>query len=317
MKTISKIMFGLVLSAFMTINIYAQPKSEIINDKDTRINWAEADTLYTLQFDSESNSWTFFQKEIRRFDDKKLPVENFVQNWSNKDQSWFNYLKVNYTYDEYEKEIEEIMQEWDTNFKNWVNANLKTITYNGRNREEVLFQEWKKPTDEWYNIMKYLIKYNEKGKENIISVSLYNGITQDWDNYKQFNMEFSSPFAPPTTVISETWLNSEWKKEGMYEIQYNVRGHKTLEIRYTWNQGLQKWIEGLKMEILYDKKGNTLEYQELKFDYKKDEWSKFSKYESIYNEDGYMTEKVEYLWNRITNQWDVVGKFKFTTNANI
>ncbi len=317
MKTIKKIILGLAFSAFMVVNVYAQPKSAIIENKDTKINWAQADTLYTFQFDSESNSWMFFQREIRRFNEKKLPIENFVQNWSIKHHSWINYLKVNYTYDEYEKKIEEITQEWNSNFKNWVNANLKTITYNGRNREEILFQEWKKPTSEWYNIMKYLIKYNEIGKENIISVSLYNGITQDWDNYKQFNMEFSSPFTPPTNVITETWLNMEWKKEGMYEIQYNVRGYRTNEVRYTWNQGLRKWVEGLKKEILYDKKGNMLEYKELRFDHKKNEWTNFNKYDSIYNEDGYMTEKTEFVWNRVTNQWDVAGKFRFTTDAKI
>jgi hypothetical protein len=317
MKTIKKIMFGMVLSAFMVINVYAQPKSEIIDDNDTKINWAEADTLYTFQFDSESNSWVFFQREIRRFNEENIPTENFVQNWNIKKKAWYNYLKVNYTYDKYGNEIEEITQKWDIKFNNWVNANLKTITYNGRNREEILFQEWKKPTDEWYNVMKYLIKYNEKGEENSISISLFNGITQNWDNHKKFIMEFSSPFSPPTRVTSESWINANWEEEGLYEIQYNARGHKTMEIRYTWNQGLRKWIEGSKIEMAYDKKGNQLDYLEFKFDFQKSEWTKHSKNEAIYNESGYMTEKIEYVWNRNTNQWDVAGKFRFTTDAKI
>jgi hypothetical protein len=317
MKTIKKIMFSLVLSAFMIINVYAQPKSEIIDDKDTKINWAEADTLYTFQFDSESNSWIFFQREIRRFNEKNIPTENFVQNWNIRENSWYNYLKVNYTYDKYGNELEKITQGWDVNYNNWVNANLVTNTYKGRQKEEILFQEWKKPTNEWYNIMKYLIKYTDSELEKAITVSLYNGITQEWDNHKQFNMEFSMPFSPPTTVISETWKNDTWKEDGKYELQYNGRSYKTQEIRYTWNDGIGDWIKGVKMEMTYDKKGNQLDYQEMKFDYQKSEWAKHSKNEAIYNENGYMTEKIEYIWNRGTNQWDVAGKFKFTTDTKI
>jgi hypothetical protein len=317
MKTIKKIMFGLVLSIFMVINVYAQPKSEIIDDKDTRINWAEADTLYTFQFDTESNAWVFFQREIRRFNEKNVPTENFVQNWDVNNRVWTNFLRVNYTYNERGNPIEEITQEWNNNYKNWINANLKTITYKNRQKEEILFQEWKKPTNEWYNIMKYLIKYNEKGMENAITVSLYNGITQNWDNYKKFNMQFSSTFAPPTTVVSETWQNEAWKYEGMYKFQYNIRGYKTVETRYTWNQGLGKWTEGLKMEMTYDKKGNQLDYQEMKYDYKNSAWTKYNKSEAMYNENGYMTEKTEYIWNRNTNQWEVAGKYKFTTDSEI
>ncbi len=317
MKTIKKLMIGIALSAFMVINVYAQPKSEIIDENQTKINWSDADTLYTFQFQPESNTWVFFQREIRRFNEANLPTENFVQSWNVNDKSWANYLRVNYSYDERGNPIEEIAQEWNSGYKNWVNANLKTITYKNRQKEEILFQEWKKPTNEWYNIMKYLIKYNEKGMENAITVSLFNGITQNWDNHKKFNMEFSSTFSPPTTVVSETWIDEQWKEEGMYKLQYNIRGYKTMETRYTWNQGLRKWIEGLKMEITYDKKGNQLDYQELRFDNRKEEWRKFSRNESMYNENGYMIEKTEYIWNNSANQWEVADRFKFTTDTKI
>ncbi|MBU8891324.1 MAG: hypothetical protein KOO66_00985 [Bacteroidales bacterium] len=316
MKTIKKIMFGIVWTAFIVISVNAQPKSEIIDDKETKINWAEADTLYTFQFNTQSNSWVFFQREIRRFNEKNLPTENFVQNRDNINQNWVNYLKVNYTYDERGFEIEEIKQEWNQSYNNWINANLKTITYKGRKIEEILFQEWKKPTNEWYNIIKYLIKYNDKGVENAITVSLYNGITKTWDNHKRFKMEFDFIYSPPTKVVSETWLNENWKTEGMYELEYNSRGYKTMETRYTWQRpGI--WIEGIKIEIIYDKKGNQLEYNEMRFDSNNNDWTRFNKNEALYNEDGYMTEKIEYTWNRNTSQWDVKGKYRFTTETKI
>lgn len=317
MKTISKLMIGLVLSAFMVINANAQPKSEIPDDNKPKMNWSDADTLYTFQFNSTTNSWEFFQREIRRFDANQNPTENFVQIWQSQAKTWGNYLRVNYTYDDKGNEIEEITQEWDGSSMNWVNAQLRTTSYKGRNKEEVLFQQWKKPTNEWYNIMKYLIRYNDNGDKNTVLIMLYNGVTKNWDNHKKYLMEFESPYSPPSTVIGETWSNNQWKREGKYDITYNWRGDRTQETRYTWNQGQSSWIEGLMLEMFYDKKGNQTEYVEKKFDYSNKSWVNFNKFSALYNEEGYMIEKTEYLWNRSTSQWEIKGQYKFTTDLKI
>lgn len=317
MKTISKLMIGLVLSAFMVINANAQPKSEILDDNKPKMNWSGADTLYTFQFNSNTNSWEFFQREIRRFDEKQNPTENFVQIWHSQLQNWGNYLRINYTYDENGNEVEEITQEWDASSSNWVNAQLKTTSYNGKHREEVLFQQWKKPTSEWYNIMKYLIKYNDNGDKNAVVVKLYNGVTRNWDNHKRFLMEFDNPYGPPTKVVAESWSIDDWKTEGKYEIAYNWRGDKTLETRFTWNQVKKTWLEGIMLEMKYDKSGNQTEYIEKKYDYTNSKWVDFNKFSALYNDEGNMTEKTEYIWNRSTNQWDVKGQYKFTTDTTI
>lgn len=317
MKTISKLMIGLVLSAFMVINANAQPKSEIPDDNKPKMNWSDADTLYTFQFNSTTNSWDFFQREIRRFDANQNPTENFVQIWQNQSQVWSNYLRVNYTYDDKGNEIEEITQEWDGSSKNWVNAQLRTTSYKGRNKEEVLFQQWKKPTNEWYNIMKYLISYNSNGDKNTVTIKLYNGVTKNWDNHKQFLMEFENPYSPPSQVIAETWSINDWKTEGKYEIEYNWRGDRTSEIRYTWNTSTENWLKGVMFEMFYDKEGNQIEHQEKKYDYSNDIWINYNKYNALYNDAGYMTEKTEYFWNRNTKQWDIKDQYKFTTDTKI
>lgn len=317
MKTISKLMIGLVLAAFMAINVNAQPKSEIPDDNTPKMNWQEADTLYTFEFDNQSNTWIYFQREIRRFNEKNIPTENFVQVWNKTNQSWSNYLRVNYTYDDRGNEVEEITQEWDNSSNNWVNAQLRTTTYKGRQKEEILFQQWKKPTEEWYNMMKYLIKYNVNGDKNTVIISLYNGVTKNWDNYKKFLMEFDNPYGPPSTIIAESWSSNDWKTEGKYEILYNGRGNKTLETRYTYNQTNRTWLEGIMLEMQYDRKGNQTAYIEKKYDFGNKQWINFNKFNAFYNEDGYMTEKTEFIWNRTTSQWDEKGKYKFTTEAKM
>jgi hypothetical protein len=315
MKTINKLMIGLALAAFTIVNVYAQPKSEILEDNKTKINWLGADTLYTFQFNDATNSWVYFQKEIRNFDAKQNATENFVQVWEN--QTWENYLKINYSYDENGNEIEEITQQWDVSASNWVNAQLRTTSYRGRNKEEVLFQQWKKPTGEWFNIMKYLIKYNNNGDKNAVLISLFNGVTKNWDNHKQFLMEFNNPYGPPTTVVSESWTINDWKTVGKYNIRYNWRGQKTNEIRYTWNSGNKTWLEGIMFDMIYDKSGNQTEYVEKKFNITDNTWMNFNKFNAEYNDKGYMIKKDEYKWNRQSNQWDLSGQFKFTTEIKI
>jgi len=315
MKTIIKLMTGMMLTALLIVNANAQPKSEIPNDKKPKINWSGADTLYTFQYNDNTNSWTFFQREIRRFDDDDNPTENFVQVWQG--QSWDNYLRVNYTYDEKGNEIEKITQQWDSSTKNWVNAQLRSTSYKNNNKEEVLFQDWKKPTNEWFNIMKYLIKYNDNGNKNAVIVRLYNGVTKNWDNHKRFLMEFSNPYGPPTTVIANSWLQGEWKTEGKYEIAYNWRGDKTEEIRYTYNSSNKKWLEGIMMEMMYDKTGNQTGYIEKKYDFANEQWVNFNRFSAEYNPDGYMTTKTEYTWNREAKQWDIKGQYRFTTDTEI
>ena len=317
MKTLSKIWLVLILTAFVASIASAQPKSEIVEDNETKINWAGADTLYTFQLDEQTNKWIYFQREVRRFDGGNLPVENFVQIWNKNSNKWINYLKVNYTYDSNGNEIEAITQQWEESFQNWVNAELKTTTYKGKKKEEILFQQWKKPTNEWFNVMKYLLKYNENGKENIITISLYNGITKAWDNYRRFVMEFDNYFSPPSTVVSESWKTDDWETIGKYNILYNGRGKKTSEVRLTWNKSSKSWLEGIKIEMDYDKKGNQVLYSESKYDISNKNWVYFNKFMASYNENGYMTEKTEYTWNRAIEQWEVKDKFKFTTEASI
>ena len=317
MKTISKIMLGIVLGTIITFTSNAQPKSEIPEDNQSRINWADADTLYTFQLDQQTNKWIFFQREIRRFNDKNLPTENYVQEWDKNSGSWTNYLRVNYTYDSYGNEIEEIKQAWDKAFDNWVNAELKTTTYKGKRKEEILFQQWKKPSNEWFNVMKYLLQYNENGIENTITIKLYNGISKTWDNHKRFLMEFENIFLPPSTVVAESWKYEHWETNGKYEIQYNGRGYKTLETRYTWNKSNNEWYEGIQKEMMYDKKGNQIEYIESKFNFTDKNWIKFNRNTAAYNELGYMLEKTEYVWNRDTKQWEIAGQYKFTTETKI
>jgi len=317
MKTIKKLMIALVLVTFTILNVKAQPKSEILDDNKPKMNWSDADTLYTFQFNAETNAWIYFQREIRRFDAKDYPIENFVQVWQKNTKTWANYLRVNYTYDENGNELEEITQQWDASFNNWINAQLRTTSYKGKQKEEILFQQWKKPTNEWYNVMKYLIKYTEKGEKNTVSISLYNGVTKSWDNHKRFVMEFDNPYAPPSLVIADTWTAGDWKTEGKYDLKYNGRGNKTLETRYTWNAGKRTWLEGIQLEMLYDRKGNQTEYVERKFDVNNNSWMNFNRSVSIFNETGNMTEKIEYVWNRTTKQWDEDGKFKFSTETKI
>lgn len=319
MKTMMKIMMGLMVSVLMITTINAQPKSEIPTEKENKMNWADADTLYTFQYHEASDSWIFFEREIRRFNDNDQPTENFVQTYNLDNQSWTNNMRVNYTYDEKGNEIEAITQRWDKNFKDWVNARLKTVSYKGRKREEILFQEWKRPTNEWYNIMKYLITYNDKGEEYSVTINLFNGVTRQWDNYKRFLMDFESPFAPPTSVIVENWNSGKgnWETEGKYMMRYNGRGMKTEEIRLTYNNSLRAFIEGMKFNMSYDRKGNMIEYVEKKYDITDKSWMNYSKYTASYNEQQYMNEKVEYSWDKSLNQWVETNKFRFSTETNI
>jgi len=319
MKTMMKITMGLMVSVLMITSINAQPKSEIPTEKDNKMNWANADTLYTFQYHEASDSWVYFQREIRRFNDKDQPTENFVQAYDLENSSWTNHLRQNYTYDEQGNEIEVITQRWNENFNDWVNARLKTINYKGRKREEILFQEWKRPTNEWFNIMRYLITYNDEGEEYSITINLYDGATYSWNNYKRFLMDFESSFLPPTSVIVENWNREKrnWETEGKYMLSYNGRGKKTEEIRLTYNNSMRRFIEGMKFNMSYDKKGNVVEYVEKKYDLTNKSWMNFAKYTASYNEMQYMTEKVEYTWNRNTNQWEVEERYKFSTEKNI
>ncbi|HAN18785.1 MAG: hypothetical protein A2X13_07000 [Bacteroidetes bacterium GWC2_33_15] len=317
MKTRIKILIGVMVSIFMVLNVNAQPKSEIPDDNKSKMNWANADTLYTFQLDETTNSWVYFQREVRRFNQKNDPIENFVQTYQLDSKTWANYLKVNYSYDERGNEIEEITQTWDKGFNNWVNAQLRSTVYKGNKKEEILFQEWKRPTNEWFNVMKYLIKYNDNGDENTVVISLYNGITKNWDNHKRFIMEFDNPFSPPTNVIADSYINGEWKTEGRYSMDYNGKGDKVRETRYTWSQNMKNWLEAIEMELIYDKKGNQVEYIEKKYDISKNNWANFNRFTATYNEQNYMIEKVEYTFDRASNQWNIVNTFRFTTDKKI
>ncbi len=320
MKTMMKTTMGLMVSVLMlSTGINAQPKSQIPTEKDQKMNWADADTLYTYQYDEASDSWVYFEREVRRFNDQDKPLENFVQTYNVEDNSWTNALRENYTYDENGNEIEVITQSWDKNFNDWVNAQMRIINYKGRKREEILFQEWKRPANEWFNVMKYLITYNDRGEEYAVTINLFNGATQNWDNYKRFLMDFQNSYAPPSSVIVENWSAAEqsWLTEGKYMLLYNGRGKKTEEIRLTYNNSMRTFIEGMKFNMSYDRKGNMTEYVEKKYDLANKSWVNYIKQTATFNDQQYMTEKIEYKWDKSANQWVEVNKYKFSTKKNI
>ena len=80
---------------------------------------------------------------------------------------------------------------------------------------------------------------------------------------------------------------------------------------------MKYWLEAVEMELVYDKKGNQIEYIEKKYDNSKNNWTNFNRFTATYNEQNNMIEKVEYTFDRTSNQWTIVTTFRFTTDKKI
>lgn len=302
-------------------SLFAQEKQQFkFFDDDVQLNWEGADTLFTYEWNESLGKWVIYQRELRLFNEDNKPKQFFTQYYSSDKNAWINQSRTLFTYNERGKASEELVQRWDIYSDDWVNTRLKLISYNvfGK-RNEVLFQEWDKPIKEWINTLRYLIVYAETGDQMEITINVYNGVTKNWDNYKLFELHYDMEFTPPSKVIVNNWdpAKKDWILEGRYLYTHNFRSDKTSEIRSTYNQGRRMFVNGIKQEYKYDKKGNMIEFIDLRWDDMKREWSNYKKVESEYTEEGNLKKQSIYKWNGNTSVWDLKNKYLYSVEAPV
>lgn len=312
------LMMGLIFFLFPTIITAQQAdlsvpenwaKDTLLSDKD----YETIDTTYTFQQDENKNKWFIYGRTLDYLNRKENSVLLLNQQWNSTDSNWVNKERTVKSYNKHDKEIQSLYQEWNTDFDDWIHVKMKTITYEGREKSEVLYQEWMKPAGEWINSMLYMLEYNRDGEKSDIIIKTYAPSNDTWVNAHRYDFEYQSGYGYPDVVYLEKWIPSKksWAKRGKYNLNHNIRGKKTFESRATWNDIKNEWINSIRYMMEYEKDKITEEIEQ-RYNYKTKEWVNANRSLYEYNEAGELKTESRQKWDSTQDDWKTVNKFMYS-----
>lgn len=123
-------------------------------------------------------------------------------------------------------------------------------------------------TGSWTPSQKMELTYGTDNKPSMI-------VVYEWDQYwKQqirvnnlkWDLGFNLENVGPTTYVMQMFMLNKWVNYEKYVAQVSS-GHKTIDSFYTWNTGLQKWVDSIYSTYTYE---NNLMTEHFTWQYKWD-----------------------------------------------
>lgn len=296
-------------------------KSEYADTKNLfdKMDVKEADTSYTFKRNKDSARWELYNRETELYESKHKLVAIINERYDHEIDSWEKYDRTIKTYDNNGNLVENLHQEWSPEANEWMNLKIKNITYNGANKkEEVLYHEWRQAAEKWVSTVRYLITYNRNGEKSDVIIKTYDPATNQWKKSTRYSFSYDMPFTKPSEALIEKWNSfaEEWEKAGKYLLEHNARGKTTKEVHITWNDGLERWINGLQFNRKYSKNLLTTEIQK-RWDFSEKEWNNAVRNDYNYDEDGELTKLIEKNWSKDSSKWKVKNEYLYSQIKNI
>lgn len=272
---------------------------------------ARSDTNYTHKWEEDSEKWVLFSREIKYYRDSAQLAGTLNERWNPKKNNWENYDRTIKQYNEHGNMMENLQQQWSAAQEKWINLKLKTFSYDRYgNKSEVLYHEWQQAAGQWFSTVRYLIDYNLLGEEKEVLIKVYSPATDKWSNDTRYTFIYDDGTGPPDETLVESWnsFTETWDNRGKYYMQYNLRGNKVRETRSTWNQNMNRWMNGLRFLMDYDNRKLTSEIEQ-RWDYRDREWNNAIRNIFSYDEQGEVRQMVQERWNRDSSKWETKNIF--------
>ncbi len=275
-------------------------------------NIEDTDTNYTYKWSDNAEKWQLYNREIKYFKKDQKLLATLNQRYEN--ENWVNYDRSLKSYNNNNKVIENLSQQWNDASDSWVNLQLKTTSYDkSGNKSEILYHEWRKAAGKWFSTVRYLMEYNGFGEKRRILVKKYNPAVDTWSNYSRYSFSYEDNFGPPDQALVEMWdpYTETWNNRGKYTMNYDMRGNKVKEKRSTWNEGMQKWINGMQFRRNYSKDLLMSEIEQ-RWDFRMNSWNNAIKYDFMYDAEGELSKMIEMKWNNDSAQWIEKGRYLYS-----
>lgn len=270
-----------------------------------------SDTNYTHKWEKDSANWILFSREIKYYRDSAQLAGTLNERWNSQKGVWENYDRTIKHYNEQDNLMENLNQQWSAAREKWINLKLKTFSYDRYgNKSEVLYHEWQQAAGQWFSTIRYLIDYNLFGEEKEVLIKVYSPATDTWSNDTRYRFIYNDHIGPPDETLVESWnsFTESWDNRGKYYMHYNLRGNKVRETRSTWNQNMNRWMNGLRFLMDYDNRKLTSEIEQ-RWDYRGNEWNNAIRNIFSYDEEGEIKQMVQERWNRDSSAWETKNIF--------
>ncbi len=270
-----------------------------------------SDTNYTHKWEKDSTKWILFSREIKYYRDSAQLAGTLNERWNSQNGKWENYNRTIKQYNEQANLMENLNQQWSAAQEKWINLKLKTFSYDRYgNKSEVLYHEWQQAAGQWFSTVRYLIDYNLLGEEKEVLIKVYSPATDTWSNDTRYTFIYNDGTGPPNETLVESWnsFTESWDNRGKYYMHYNLKGNKVKETRSTWNQNMNRWMNGLRFLRDYDNRKLTREIEQ-RWDYRDREWNNAIRNIFSYDDQGEVKQMVQERWNRDSSKWETKNIF--------
>jgi hypothetical protein len=286
------------------------PRESLFKNK----NLGYIDTSYIHKWNKDSARWELFNRTTKYYSPGHLLLGTLNERWQKNSNTWVNFNRTIKNYNLNQKPIESLHQKWNTAQQKWNNLQLKTYAYDRLgNNSEMLYHEWQQAAGQWFSYVRYLIDYNNYGEKSEVLIKIYSPATESWSNDTRYTFIYDDGFGPPDETLVESWnsFTEAWDSRGKYSLQYNFRGDKVLETRSTWNQSMNKWINGLRFLMDYKKQNLTSEVEQ-RWDFRSNKWNNAVRNVFSYDSQGEIQQRVNERWNRDSSRWETKDIFIYS-----
>ncbi|MFA6979429.1 MAG: T9SS type A sorting domain-containing protein [Ignavibacteriaceae bacterium] len=208
------------------------------------------DIVLSWLYESWANGqWNYSKRQSYVYNLEGKLVNFLGEFW--RSGEWVNTSRSSYVYDEYGNLLT-ILSEHQTDGV-WVPSFRVTNKYD--NKKNLLcdtHEQWL--YERWWNVYRNTYTYDLNDKK-------LTQMREDWRNDLWVIGEratFSYLNGKVLNLLSEYWLDEQWKNNYQYNMTFNVKGNLLSEVMQTWNT--TKWVNERLYSYTYDNYNNNVTY---------------------------------------------------------
>jgi hypothetical protein len=218
--------------------------------------------IYYRQWDSISETWLDFNRDIYTYGPEGYPALMNFQLWNPDIEEWEDLIRVNFTYQFLADSA-------------LVDQLLMEINYGGF----------------WMNLYHYDYTYNIYNQVILVEEDGFDLLSQDWENLAQNTFSYNNNNLLEEELM-ELWQDSVWINQSLSAYTYNGQNQNTVLLQQYWNAD-SGWVDNDRWTYSYQ--NNNLELELLE-NHASGAWENVTLTNSDFNPDNLLISELEQSW---------------------
>jgi len=254
------------------------------------ISQTSYDTTYSKEWNSDSESWTYFDRSITSFENDLLSLE-LIQVYEN--EAWENYSMISYHHNN-GKVLTELEKTWNDHDQVWINSYRKLYSYNQGHLSQILHQYIF--NDVYVNSQREIFKYSNDGQLEAKTVQRFE---EAWTNFLRYQYFYNAN----DLIFEESltyWDKNKWGDAG-FSVNYTYDDDQHVVKKVKTKRNGEKGKNLIREEFIYSDNGRINSHLLSQWNSLGNKWVNKNRAEYVNNMDGYIVSMLNQ--NKSRKEW--------------